>query len=357
VERQGCLDGVLRKIMGALLCQAPGISATIQDHGRHGYLHYGMPASGALDPHTATLLNKLAGNTANEAVLEFFYRGPKLKCVGAAVRIVAGADARITGPRECILPAFHSRLLHPDEAVEIGPVSNASCSYLAVEGGFAVEPVLGSRSTYLRGGIGGFQGRSLMAGDLLQIGCERSDERQEVMLATTPTIERGPIRVVLGPQESFFDPDVIEQFLGDRFTVTSDADRIGMRLNGPLLRHNRQAEIMSEGNAIGSIQVPGNGQAIILLADRQTVGGYPKIATVISADIARCATMPAGSHMRFCAVSPQQGLQIERKRAQQQEKLIAAIVPQKKPARSYEEALMTNNIIDGVVSATGEDID
>ncbi len=171
-----------------------------------------------------------------------------------------------------------------------------------VEGGFDITPVLGSLSTYTRGGIGGIEGRALKAGDAIPLRLPAAPEREEQML---PSLDLAPpkrFRVILGPQDDYFTEAGIATLLGATYTVTPATDRMGMRLDGPKLEHAKGYNIVSDGIAPGSIQVPGNGLPIVLLADRQTTGGYPKIATVISADLPALGRLVPGSKMAFEAV-------------------------------------------------------
>ena len=165
--------------------------------------------------------------------------------------------------------------------------------------------VLGSASTYARAGLGGLDGRLLAAGARLSVVAYSGGERILRTLRTLPPVEAAPIRVVLGPQDDYFDAPSIEHFLSAAYQVSPAADRMGMRLDGPLLRHrpDKGAEITSDATVPGSIQVPGQGLPIVLLADGQTAGGYPKIATVISADLPRLAVMAPGQRVRFTAIS------------------------------------------------------
>jgi biotin-dependent carboxylase-like uncharacterized protein len=341
--------------MTALLCEAPGLSTTLQDLGRLGYQHLGVPTSGALDRASMRLVNALVGNRADTAVLEFFYRGPRLKVIDGPVRVAAGASARVRGTISKELPPWTSFRLGAGDTLDIGRLAHASCSYLAVEGGFAVPSIMGSRSTYTRAGIGGLHGRALAAGDLIPLNLPGASERDETCLGLPPTVTKGPIRVVLGPQQDHFQPASVHSFLSEDFVVSHEADRIGIRLEGPKLIHSGSTEILSEGTANGSVQVPGSGLPIILLADRQTAGGYPKIATIISADLPRAGTLPPGSLVRFKAVTAAEGVEISRRHESAIEHALAQIGAVAESGTISELALMEHNIIGGVVSATWDD--
>jgi len=206
-------------------------------------------------------------------------------------------------------------VLQPGDVIEIGQVVNGARSYLAVSGGFDVPLVMGSRSTYLRAHLGGLNGRALLKGDLLITGdfdesiLERSGLRVPEHLV--PAYEPNPvIRVILGPQDDHFTERGLETFLTSEYTVTSECDRMGCRLNGPKIEHRLQPDIVSDGVIPGSIQVPGHGMPIVMLADAQTTGGYPKIATVITADLWKLGQLIPGNKVRFRAISRDEAISI-----------------------------------------------
>ena len=187
----------------------------------------------------------------------------------------------------------------------------SSCAYLAVEGGVAVPLVLGSASTYLRAGLGGFEGRALRQGDLVPLAVERASERPEQRLPTPlPATADQPIHVILGPQQEYFADEAVTTLLDAEFRISTNADRMGMRLDGPRLCHRQGWDIVSDAIATGAIQVPGSGQPILLLADHQTTGGYPKIAAVISADLPVVGRRRPGDAIRFAAVTVEEAEQL-----------------------------------------------
>jgi biotin-dependent carboxylase-like uncharacterized protein len=289
---------------------SPGLLTTIQDRGRVGYQHLGVPVSGALDPVSLHAANLLVGNPPDAGALEVACIGPTLVVEADDVRIaVVGAKAAIdilpdvaaTGGRS--VAGMQSLRLRRGETLRIGALTGATVLYVAVEGGFAIEPVLGSVSTDIRGRMGGWQGRALAAGDRLPLRQARASERGEVCLEGVVVRPRPRVRVIKGPQLDHFSDSEVAAFLATEFTVGPSADRMGMRLSGRIIKHSRGSDIASDGIAPGSIQVPGNGQPIVLLADRQTTGGYPRIATVISADLPRLARLPVGAKVSFEAVT------------------------------------------------------
>ena len=292
---------------GGLKVLAPGLHTTVQDLGRPGYQAIGVPVSGALDGFSLRLANALVGNALGAPALEVLLSGPTFEVAADAVRVAlvgAGASLAIGAKESRILAAGQSLILSRGEMFEavIGRQS-ASC-YLAVEGGIAVPPTLGSASTYVRAAIGGIEGRALRRDDFVPLAIARPSERAELRLPS-PMSATGdhPIRVVLGPQQDYFTDEAIAALLGAEFRISPSADRMGMRLDGPLLRHRSGWDIVSDAIATGAIQVPGSGQPIVLLADHQTTGGYPKIATVVSADLPLLGRRRPGDALRFTAVT------------------------------------------------------
>ncbi len=292
----------------ALRVLAPGMMTTLQDLGRRGYQSLGIPVSGALDAVALAAANALVGNPSRTGALEIVYHGPtvaveaesaRFAFAGGATAIEALRGERASGATR--LPPLQSVRLRQGEVLRVGSLSGSAVGYLAVEGGFDVAPVLGSQSTYARAGLGGFAGRPLRAGDLLPLRQAHAKDRAESMF---PALDLAPpqrIRVVLGPQDDHFTARGRRTFLESIYTVSPASDRMGMRLEGAALEHSDGFNIASDGTAPGSVQVPGDGLPIVLLADRQTTGGYPKIATVIAADLpalGRLARRQIGFHGR-----------------------------------------------------------
>lgn len=283
-----------------------GLGNSIQDAGRFGYRHMGIAVSGFLDPCFAHCANALLGNPLTAACLEMRALGPTLKVRRGPVRVaVTGAlTARIERQSGAVqtLDAWTTARLETGDSLRLGAVAFGT-AYLAVSGGIDVPLELGSRSTYLRAGIGGIRGRLLQAGDTLP--CTRPDEHDDRECRAAPwTHDEGPIHVVPGPQAGHFSREAMAALFAESYAVTPETDRMGMRLAGPVLAHRTPAcaDIVSDGVTPGAIQVPGNGLPIVLLADCQTVGGYPKIGTVIAADLPRLAQCRPGEALRFAAV-------------------------------------------------------
>jgi biotin-dependent carboxylase-like uncharacterized protein len=339
---------------GALKVLAPGLHTTVQDFGRIGYQALGVPVSGALDGPSLRLGNALVGNPPGLAALEILYSGPTLEILADAARLaVAGVGARLAigGERGRTVPAWQSVTLARGEVFQIvlGPAS--VCAYLAVEGGVVVPPVLGSASTYLRAGLGGFEGRALRESDLVPLAVERASERPEQRLpAPLPATADQPIRVILGPQQEYFTEEAVATLLDAEFRISTSADRMGMRLDGPGLCHHDGWDIVSDAIATGSIQVPGSGQPILLLADHQTTGGYPKIATVVSADLPVVGRRRPGDLIRFAAVSVEEAEQFARDEEQRLAALVASLGPSPRDGGIDLATLYAGNLISGVVT-------
>jgi biotin-dependent carboxylase-like uncharacterized protein len=286
----------------ALVIKA-GIATTVQDLGRRGFGASGVPASGALDPLSIKLANLVAGNACDAAALEMLYSGVALEVRGGAIRVALGGanatiESRESARRE--LRAWHSALVQPGERLRVGAIRDSAAAYLAIEGGFDVRPVLGSRSTYVRGGLGGWNGRALRPADVLPLVQPHASERVERELAAPPRLESPAVlRVISGPHAARFTDDALRALLSSEYKVSTASDRTGLRLDGPALAHAGSYDLLSEGMVPGSIQVPGSRQPVILIADHATVGGYPRIATIISADLAAAGRLRIGSSIRF----------------------------------------------------------
>lgn len=281
-----------------------GMLSTVQDLGRQGQARYGVAPGGALDRRAVILGNRLLGNDPGAAAIEMTLVGPGVEFLAPAIIALTGADLGAT------LNGFPAPLWQPvavasgDElGFDPGRGGPGARAYLCIAGGIDVPVVLGSRATDLLGGFGGFGGRALRQGDELSL-LPPELEREVILsrrLAHDPpdiNVTR-PIRVIPGPQIDRFTPDGIAAFSGGTFTVTGKSNRQGIRLSGLHIEHQRGPDLVSEGIAHGAIQVPGDGQPIILLASRQTVGGYVKIATVIGADLDRLAQVRTGDPVRF----------------------------------------------------------
>ena len=333
---------------------APGLHTSVQDLGRIGYQAIGVPVSGALDGFGLRLANALTGNPHGMAALEILLSGPTFEIVADSARVAlvgTGANLSIRDKQPRMIPPGQSTMLRRGEVFEVVIGAQSAPCYLAVEGGIAVPLVLGSASTYVRARLGGLHGRPLEKQDVVPLAMARASERPELRVPRSlPAAGERPIRVVLGPQQEYFLPEAMTALLSAEFRVSNDYDRMGMRLEGPPLRHRGGWDIISDAIATGSIQVPGSGQPIVLLADHQTTGGYPKIATVVSADFPAIARCRPGDKLRFVAVAAEAAENLCRRAEHRFAELIAANEPLAEPSAINHAPLFDENQISGVVS-------
>jgi len=291
----------------------PGLFTTIQDQGRRGYQSYGVGIAGALDPFALSAANLLVGNQETAAALEITLQGPTLRFHRETTLALAGADLepRLDGSP---IPNWTCVLAPSGSALSFKGRKNGVRAYLAVSGGIDVPPVMESRSTYLLGRFGGLEGRPLKAQDQLPLLAPAENYLELVGRSfpkdSLPLYQKNPTqRVVSGPFDEFFSKEGREAFLSTPYTITAQSDRMGYRLQGTPISRQKKGELITCGLANGSIQVPPNGQPILLLVDRQTIGGYPIIATLIHADLPLVAQSAPGDQVRFTAVSPEEGRQ------------------------------------------------
>ena len=338
---------------------APGALVTVQDLGRSGWRRFGVPLAGALDSGLLRIANRLAGNADASSALEFFLLGPRFLAIDAPVQLAFAGDFSVTllhADERRVLASWRSVTLQPGDALQVGALRSGRVGYIALAG-LAVAPVLGSASTYARARLGGMGGRALAAGDRLKVAAAAASPLGrapvERVLRTPPTASDGSIRVVIGPQDDHFDGAALAVFFDGAYRLSRDADRMGLRLEGPPLRHrpDKGAEIVSDAAVPGSIQVPGNGQPIVLLADGQTVGGYPKIATVASADLARLATAPVGTVLRFAAVTVAEAEALARAHEAALLRHLAAIAPLTLVEGIDIVALYDSNLVSAMIDA------
>jgi biotin-dependent carboxylase-like uncharacterized protein len=268
--------------MSAIEVIEPGVLTTVQDLGRPGWAHVGVPPSGAADARALDRGNRLVGNDRSAAALEATLVGPKLRFHRTVLVAITGAGEDV-GP----LP------LGPGDQLDVGPLAAGARAYVSVRGGIAVEPVLGSRSTDLLTGLGP---PPLRAGDLLAVGPEP---------ATAPAgiaalLPHGPaLRIRPGPRDDWFAGDAIDLLVGSSWRVSPSSNRVGIRLEGPALRRERRDELLSEGLVTGALQVPPSGQPILLLYDHPTTGGYPVLAVVLSDDLPLAGQLRPGDRVGF----------------------------------------------------------
>lgn len=292
---------------------SPGPLSTIQDEGRFGFQYTGFSPGGAMDAYSMKLANLLVGNAPGVGVIEMTMMGISARFDCDCVIALTGAD---------MAPSIQGKLLEMYQAVEVhaGDVLSMKTAqhgmraYLAVAGGFDLPLAMDSMSTNLKCGLGGFRGRKLQKGDELPL-------NQSVPLSLVGKRKLTPqsqypdaitVRVMLGPQDDYFTGKGIETFLGSEYTVTEKSDRMGIRLDGSKIENKNGVDIISDGIATGSIQIPPSGMPIIMMADRQTTGGYAKIATVISADLKKVAQARPGTRIRFAMVTEDEAVRLRR---------------------------------------------
>ena len=284
----------------------PGLLTTVQDFGRTGYQQFGVPVSGAVDPRAMSIANILVDNSEDEAVLECTMMGPQIRFNAANVIAITGGDLGPTVDNQPIANYAAVRV-EAGQTLRFNGLRSGCRAYIAFAGGLDIAPVMGSRSTYMKAKIGGFEGRKLQKDDTIGFRKPNPDLRglnvRHIWPEFVPRAEY-IIRVVLGPQDDMFTEHGIDTFLNEAYIVTPEFDRMGCRLDGEVIEHKGESgDIISDGIAFGAIQVPTAGKPIIMLSDRQTTGGYTKIANVISADFRILAQLKAGDRVRFVKVS------------------------------------------------------
>lgn len=344
-----------------LAIKSPGARTLVQDTGFRNGRGQGVPACGVLDRRALRLVNALLDNPPETEALEVALSSPVLVAVDGPVRIaisgsLRGTVQRLDGTRRAIDGWTATTLLQGDE-LHLQPPERFAVGLIGICGGLDLPICLESRSTCLAAGFGGFMGRSLQVGDLLRLR-PVTGYVSDMDLCVTAQLphDTGPIRVVPGPQHEWLDPDGAARFFATPYTVTPQLDRMGMRLDGQKLSFlpGKTADIISDGVAPGAIQVPGNGQPIILLADAQTTGGYPKVATVIRSDLPRLAACVPGDKLVFRAVSVAEAEAIAASEDERLRAAIASIGPAFDPAM-IERRLWSASLISGTVDMSRPD--
>ncbi|ARK28590.1 biotin-dependent carboxyltransferase family protein [Halalkalibacter krulwichiae] len=320
----------------------PGLLTTIQDLGRAGYLQQGIIMSGAMDTISLRLANLLVGNAEGEGALEITLAGPEIFFEENTLIAITGADLSPTINRQSI-PLSKPIYVQKGSILSFGPAKQGCRSYLAVGGGFKIPKVLNSVSTYLRAKIGGYNGRALQAGDVLSVSAQ---SKRPVYIKKNLTIEKGThfkttswivspditanlqekvVRLLPGPHLKLFKEESIAVLQQQSFQITAQSDRMGYRLKGPPLQLRTPVDLLSEAVTFGTIQVPADGQPIILLADRQTIGGYPRIGQVVSVDLPIVAQAKPGETLSFKMISFEEAERLFVEREKQLAQLKAAI--------------------------------
>ncbi|TWH46560.1 biotin-dependent carboxyltransferase family protein [Sporomusa sp. KB1] len=308
----------------------PGFFSTIQDGGRWGYQAYGMPVAGAMDRYAYRVANLLVGNKANAAAIEMTILGASFKFDESQLVALCGADmqAKLDGVSVTNWSAF---VVQKGSELKLEYAVTGCRAYLAVRGGIDVPSVLGSRSTYTRAKVGGLEGRALCQGDVLNVGTDKEVEIQAGKLKAeyVPQYEQSLLlRILLGPQDDMFTAEAIATLLKSEYVITDEADRMGYRLAGPKIAHIDKADIVSDALPFGAIQVPAHGMPIIMMADRQTTGGYAKIGAVIGPDLSKLAQAKPGDKVCFRLCSEEAAVNALRAERQAYENIARSIQPQ-----------------------------
>jgi antagonist of KipI len=282
-----------------------GLQCTVQDSGRVGYQSSGIASSGALDQRSLAIANILVGNAEGEAGLEACLLGPELEIEVGNILAIAGADLapRLNGTE---VPQYESFAVQPGDILSFGAAVSGCRAYIAFAGGLDLPLVMGSKSTNLKCGLGGLEGRSLKAGDRIGFGSPMAPLAPEGRRRAQREDFSFPIatlRVVEGPQDERFTAAGLRTFYGAEYALSERSDRMGCLLEGPAVEAKSATDIVSDGVPLGAVQIPSEGKPIVMLADRQTTGGYAKIATVIGADIPLLAQRRPGEKVAFRRVS------------------------------------------------------
>lgn len=285
-----------------------GMLTTVQDLGRTGYQSQGFSVAGVMDVRSFKIANLLLDNPENEAVLEFTLIGPTLQFTSATIIAITGGDFTPTINGEPA-PMYTAIYMNKGDILKFGSARTGSRGYIAFSSYLDIPVVMGSRCTNLKSRLGGFKGRKLEADDYIGFRIKR--RYLPFFLSRKLDIneydqEEAVLRVVMGPQDDMFSRQGIKTFLNSDYTVTNEFDRMGCRLEGPFIAPKTTSDMISDGICFGSIQVPSHGKPIILLSDRQTTGGYGKIATVASVDIPKLVQRKTDHKVRFKAITVQE---------------------------------------------------
>lgn len=330
-------------MIGALHIIKPGLLTSVQDLGRYGHQASGVPVAGPMDTFSHRLANQLAGNDTDAATLEITLLGPELIVDANTTMAIAGAPFEVTCDDRTV-PLNASFGVQRGQRLKFGRIVQGARAYLAVAGGIQTEPVLGSRATHLVSRMGGFNGRALTAGDRVPIASEsRVRPPRKSAGLTLPTKHRAMLRVMAGPQAHWFQADALKTISGVSFRISPQSNRMGYRLQGPPLVRTHEGELISEPLGIGAIQVPSAGEPILLMADRQTAGGYPKIGYVISADLPLAGQLAPGDFVEFHLCTPQEA--------------VAALISRERQLLRYAD-LLAPSAIEGLApsAADGSDV-
>jgi antagonist of KipI len=307
--------------MSVIQVQTPGLLTTVQDLGREGFGPMGVSPSGAADPISLRLGNRLVANAESAAGLEMVLLGGTYLFPEGAILALTGSDfgATLDGTSVDFWTSIDVR---PGQILRLGPTRSGARCYLCVQGGISVKRFLGSASTHVLSGLGGFEGRSLRKGDVLYIGSARTSFRKKTIAqhVTERLSPRKVLRVTPGPQVDWFPESSQRLFYASIYRVGEQANRMGLRLDGVHVSQRSGLPMITEGSSLGAVQVPPGGSAIIIFVEQQTTGGYPKIANVISADLHRVGQLRPQDEIQFEEVT----LQKARSLLNEQEKLLTS---------------------------------
>lgn len=287
----------------------PGMLTTVQDLGRRGYAHLGISPAGAADALSFRIANLLVGNNENTAALEMTLLGAALRFDAPAIAAVVGAELTLDLDNTPAPTGEPLRIL-AGSTLKCGPMTQGARAYLAVQGGIDVPLVMNSASTFLPGGFGGHQGRALRKGDALNIGTRIASKPRKLRAILQP--KNGPLRVTRGPQHDWFGDRAFSALLSTPFYVSDRSGRTGLRLTGQKIVPRHTGQLLTDGVPLGAIQIPSDGQPIILFVDQQTTGGYPKIASVIAADLHLVGQLRPRGTIRFTEVGIDEAVRLLR---------------------------------------------
>lgn len=294
--------------------QQSGLYTSVQDFGRVGYQNVGFSVCGAMDKKSLTIANLLVDNKEDEAGLEITLIGPTMKFTEENFIAITGGDLnpKINGEK---ISMYEAIFVKKNDVLTFENAKIGARAYVAFSGGLDIERVMGSKSTNVKCSLGGYKGRILKDRDFIKFSSPKNYLQNYLSRNLDFSLKKENevvLRVILGPQDDAFTQKGIATFLSDKFEVTKDFDRMGCRLDGPIIEHKSSADIISDGIVLGSIQVPSHGKPIIMLSDRQTTGGYTKIATVISVDIGKLVQSKTGDKIRFEEISLEKAQQLYR---------------------------------------------
>ncbi len=338
---------------------SPGLMSSIQDKGRLGYGSSGVPRSGAIDLAALRMGNALVGNDPYEAAIEFRILGPTVVAENGPVRIglACQAKAEVTSDHDKnvqLIQPWQTLTLHPGDMLKVSALSEGASGYLTIEGGMALKSELGSLSTYALASIGALCGENLKESDVIPVRSSARSLSCERILSLPEFEPVAYLRVIPGPQDDFYATEELERFLSTTYTVSSESNRMGIRLEGTMINAlpEKGSDLISDGLVAGSIQIPGNGLPIILGVDCQTVGGYPKIATVISADLHKLGQLKPGDSFQFKSVTLSEAQVALKTFEQGFERTVKSIKDFYGAGTLDLKALYESNLIDGVVDAS-----